>query len=161
THWPMAQAGSEAVEPASWSRIPRVGDIIGGKYRIERVLGRGGMGLVVAAHHVSLRHRVALKFLLPEGRTTPRAVERFFREAQAAAAIASEHIARVIDVGHTEDEELPYFVMEYLNGIDLEALLETRGPLPVEQAVSYVIEACEALAEAHALGIVHRDLKPG
>ncbi|WP_433935256.1 serine/threonine-protein kinase [Sorangium cellulosum] len=156
----MAQAGWEAAEPASWRRIPRIGDIIGGKYRVERVLGRGGMGLVVAAHHVSLRHRVALKFLLPEGRTTPGAVERFFREAQAAAAIASEHIARVIDVGHTDDE-LPYFVMEYLNGIDLEALLETRGPLPAEQAVSYVIEACEALAEAHALGIVHRDLKPG
>ncbi|WP_437736340.1 protein kinase domain-containing protein [Sorangium sp. So ce1335] len=156
----MAQAGSDAAEPASWRRIPRVGDIIGGKYRVERVLGRGGMGLVVSAHHVSLRHRVALKFLLPEGRTTPGAVERFFREAQAAAAIASEHIARVIDVGHT-DEELPYFVMEYLNGIDLEALVETRGPLPIEQAVSYVIEACEALAEAHALGIVHRDLKPG
>ncbi|WP_437783639.1 serine/threonine-protein kinase [Sorangium sp. So ce1097] len=156
----MAQAGSEAAEPASWRRIPRVGDIIGGKYRVERVLGRGGMGIVVSAHHVSLRHRVALKFLLPEGRTTPGAVERFFREAQAAAAIASEHIARVIDVGHT-DEELPYFVMEYLNGIDLEALVERRGPLPTEQAVSYVIEACEAVAEAHALGIVHRDLKPG
>ncbi|WP_438019357.1 serine/threonine-protein kinase [Sorangium sp. So ce315] len=156
----MAQAGSDAAEPASWRRIPRVGDIIGGKYRVERVLGRGGMGLVVSAHHVSLRHRVALKFLLPEGRTTPGAVERFFREAQAAAAIASEHIARVIDVGHA-GEELPYFVMEYLNGIDLEALVERRGPLPAEQAVSYVIEACEAIAEAHALGIVHRDLKPG
>ncbi|WP_437946524.1 protein kinase [Sorangium sp. So ce296] len=148
------------MEPAPSRRIPRVGDIIGGKYRVERVLGRGGMGLVVSAHHVSLRHRVALKFLLPEGRTTPGALERFFREAQAAAAIASEHIARVIDVGQT-DEELPYFVMEHLNGIDLEALVETRGPLPVEQAVSYVIEACDALAEAHALGIVHRDLKPG
>ncbi|WP_437579587.1 protein kinase domain-containing protein [Sorangium sp. So ce887] len=156
----MAQASWEAVEPASWRKIPRVGDIIGGKYRVERVLGRGGMGLVVSAHHISLRHRVALKFLLPEGHTTPGAIERFLREAQAAAAIASEHIARVIDVGQT-DEELPYFVMEYLNGIDLEALVETRGPLPVEQAVSYVIEACEALAEAHALGIVHRDLKPG
>ncbi|AUX30706.1 MULTISPECIES: serine/threonine-protein kinase [Sorangium] len=148
------------MEPAPSRRIPRVGDIIGGKYRVERVLGRGGMGLVVSAHHVSLRHRVALKFLLPEGRTTPGALERFFREAQAAAAIASEHIARVIDVGQT-DEELPYFVMEHLSGIDLEALVETRGPLPVEQAVSYVIEACDALAEAHALGIVHRDLKPG
>ncbi|WP_437592435.1 protein kinase domain-containing protein [Sorangium sp. So ce1000] len=156
----MAQAGSDAAEPASWRRIPRVGDVVGGKYRVERVLGRGGMGLVVAAHHLSLRHRVALKFLLPEGRTTPGATERFFREAQAAAAIASEHIARVIDVGQT-DEDLPYFVMEYLNGIDLEALLESRGPLPVEQAVSYVIEACEGLAEAHSLGIVHRDLKPG
>ncbi|WP_437727054.1 serine/threonine-protein kinase [Sorangium sp. So ce861] len=148
------------MEPAPSRRIPRVGDIIGGKYRVERVLGRGGMGLVVSAHHVSLRHRVALKFLLPEGRATPGALERFFREAQAAAAIASEHIARVIDVGQT-DEELPYFVMELLNGIDLEALVETRGPLPVEQAVSYVIEACDALAEAHTLGIVHRDLKPG
>ncbi|WP_437768828.1 protein kinase [Sorangium sp. So ce281] len=156
----MAHAGSDAAEPASWRRIPRVGDVVGGKYRIERVLGRGGMGIVVAAHHLSLRHRVALKFLLPEGRTTPGATERFFREAQAAAAIASEHIARVIDVGQTDDD-LPYFVMEYLNGIDLEALLESRGPLPVEQAVSYVIEACEALAEAHSLGIVHRDLKPG
>ncbi len=100
----MAHAGSDAAEPASWRRIPRVGDVVGGKYRVERVLGRGGMGIVVAAHHVSLRHRVALKFLLPEGRTTPGATERFFREAQAAAAIASEHIARVIDVGQTDDD---------------------------------------------------------
>ncbi|WP_129346801.1 serine/threonine-protein kinase [Sorangium cellulosum] len=156
----MAQAGSDTAEPASWRRIPRAGDIVAGKYRVERVLGRGGMGLVVAAHHVSLRHRVALKFLLPEGRGAPDAVARFFREAQAAAAIASEHIVRVIDVGHT-DQEVPYFVMEYLSGIDLEALLDRQGPLPVERAVSHVIEACEAVAEAHALGIVHRDLKPG
>jgi eukaryotic-like serine/threonine-protein kinase len=135
-----------------------VGDVLAGKYRVDRVLGAGGMGVVVAAHHLHLDERVAIKFLLPEMLGNQDAVMRFAREARAAVKIKSEHVARVTDVG-TLDTGAPYMVMEYLEGNDLAALL-TNGPLPVEQAVDYLLQACEAIAEAHALGIVHRDLKP-
>ena len=137
----------------------REGDILAGKYRVDRVLGVGGMGVVVAAHHVELDDRVAIKFLLPDALHNGEAVARFAREAQAAVKIKSEHVARVTDVGRLENGA-PYIVMEYLEGLDLAAWLEQRGPLPVEQAVEFVLQACEAIAEAHVLGIVHRDLKP-
>jgi eukaryotic-like serine/threonine-protein kinase len=133
--------------------------LLANKYRVERVLGRGGMGVVVAAHHVQLNEKVAIKFLLPEALAKPETVERFMREARAAVRIKSEHVARVSDVGVLEDGE-PYMVMECLEGIDLAAWLRQRGVLPVEQAVEFLLQACEAIAEAHALGIVHRDLKP-
>jgi hypothetical protein len=135
------------------------GDIIAGKYRVERTLGVGGMGVVVAAMHVDLHQRVALNFLLPHALGFPDLVERFAREARAAAGIQSEHVARVIDVGSL-DTGAPYMVMEYLDGQDLQQLLTSSGPTPVEAAVGYVLHACEAIAEAHAAGIVHRDLKP-
>jgi tRNA A-37 threonylcarbamoyl transferase component Bud32 len=135
------------------------GQILLGKYRIERVLGVGGMGVVVAATHVSLEERVAIKFLLPEALQNAEAVARFLREARAAVRIKSEHVARVTDVG-TLETGAPYMIMEYLDGGDLGALAKTRGALPVEAAVEYLLQACEALAEAHALGIIHRDLKP-
>jgi serine/threonine-protein kinase len=137
----------------------REGDILAGKYRVDRVLGVGGMGVVVAAHHVELDDRVAIKFLLPEALQNAEAVARFSREAQAAVKIKSEHVARVTDVGRLESGA-PYIVMEYLEGLDLSAWLQQRGPLPVDQAVEFLLQACEAIAEAHALGIVHRDLKP-
>ena len=136
----------------------QAGEILAGKYRVERVLGAGGMGVVVAAHHIELDERVALKFLLPEVLEIPEAVARFAREARAAAKIKSEHVARVTDVGRLANGA-PYMVMEYLDGEDLSAWLQ-RGALPVEQAVEFVLQACEAIAEAHSLGIVHRDLKP-
>ena len=135
------------------------GHVIAGKYRIEKVLGQGGMGVVVAATHLHLGERVALKFLLPEALGQAEAVERFAREARAAVRIKSEHVARVSDVG-TLENGAPYMVMEYLDGGDLAAWLIQRGALSVEQAVEFVLQACEAIAEAHALGIVHRDLKP-
>jgi serine/threonine-protein kinase len=133
--------------------------VLAGKYRVERTLGRGGMGFVVAARHVQLGELVALKFLLPEMAREPEIVERFAREARAAARIKSEHVARVSDVG-TLDGGAPYMVMEYLDGSDLGQLLPKRGPLPVEEVLDYVTQVCEALAVAHTLGIVHRDLKP-
>ncbi|HKO48936.1 MAG TPA: serine/threonine-protein kinase [Polyangiaceae bacterium] len=129
------------------------------KYRIERELGRGGMGVVVAAHHIQLNEKVAIKFLLPEALARAETVERFMREARAAVRIKSEHVARVSDVGVLESGE-PYMVMECLEGLDLSDWLQQRGVLPVEQAVEFLLQACEAIAEAHALGIVHRDLKP-
>ena len=135
------------------------GQILAGKYRIERVLGQGGMGVVVAAMHVQLDERVAIKFLLPEALESAETVARFAREARAAVKIKSEHVARVSDVGALENGA-PYMVMEYLEGHDLSALLRMRGPLAVSEAAVYVLQAIEAIAEAHSLGIVHRDLKP-
>ncbi|HEV8247427.1 MAG TPA: serine/threonine-protein kinase [Polyangiaceae bacterium] len=137
----------------------RQGDILAGKFRIERVLGQGGMGVVVAAHHLHLDERVAIKFLLPEALGNGEAVARFAREARAAVKIKSEHVARVSDVG-TFDSGAPYMVMEYLEGRDLSARIRESGALPVSDAVDLVLQASEALAEAHALGIIHRDLKP-
>ncbi|HEX8110098.1 MAG TPA: serine/threonine-protein kinase, partial [Kofleriaceae bacterium] len=136
-----------------------VGALLAGKYRIDRVLGQGGMGLVVAATHVHLAQRVALKFLLPEFLHDPAIVERFLREARASAALRGEYLCRVSDVG-TLDNGSPYIVMELLDGRDLAKVLAENGPLPIETASHHVLQACVALAEAHALGIVHRDLKP-
>jgi serine/threonine-protein kinase len=135
------------------------GQILAGKYRIEKVLGVGGMGVVVAARHMQLDTKVAIKFLVPEMLGNGEAVARFAREAKAAVKITGEHVARVLDVG-TLETGAPYMVMEFLEGSDLSALLHQRGSLPVDQAVEFVLQASVAVAEAHALGIVHRDLKP-
>jgi serine/threonine-protein kinase len=136
-----------------------VGDVLAEKYEVERVLGEGGMGVVVAARHLLLGERVAIKFLLPQARGRADLVARFLREGQVAARIRSEHVTRVYDVGTLARGE-PYLVMEYLEGTDLKAVLRDRGPLPVALACDYLLQACDALAEAHALGIIHRDLKP-
>jgi serine/threonine-protein kinase len=135
------------------------GQVLAGKYRVERVLGQGGMGVVVAAHHLQLDSKVALKFLLPEMLANREAVVRFEREARAAVKITNEHVARVLDVG-TLESGAPYMVMELLDGTDLAAWLNERGVLPIDQAVEFLLHACVAVAEAHGLGIVHRDLKP-
>jgi serine/threonine-protein kinase len=138
--------------------LPR-GAIIGGKYRIDALLGIGGMGVVVAAHHVELDERVAIKFLSPQLLSNEEARSRFGREARAAVKIKSESAARIFDVG-TLDNGIPYIVMELLEGVDLGQMLLRDGPLPAERAVDFVVQACVALAEAHSLGIIHRDVKP-
>ncbi len=117
------------------------------------------MGVVVAAWHIELDQRVAVKFLLTELATRGDSAERFRREARAAVKIKSEHVARVLDVDTTSDG-VPYMVMEYLEGQDLSRELRARGALEVGEAVDVVVQCCEAIAEAHAAGIVHRDLKP-
>jgi len=137
----------------------RVGDVIANKYEVESVVGEGGMGIVVAARHLELQQRVAIKYLLPEIAEQGLAAERFRREARSAARIRGEHVCRVLDVG-TLDSGVPFMVMEYLEGRDLAGELASRTRLPASEAVEYVLQACEALAEAHAAGIVHRDLKP-
>jgi serine/threonine-protein kinase len=137
----------------------RPGDLLAGKYRVEAVLGMGGMGVVVSARHEQLDQRVAIKFVRPEALGNSDAIERFLREARAAVKLRSEHAARVLDVG-TLDSGAPYMVMELLEGSDLARTLEEQGRLSVEQAADWIAQACEALAEAHAAGIVHRDLKP-
>ncbi len=139
--------------------LPKVGDLIVGKYRIEKLIGKGGMGAVFAAQHELLGQRVAVKFLLGDIVTNQEAVQRFLNEARNAAKIQSEHVCRVMDVG-TAENGLPYMVLEFLQGVDLSQRLEQGGPLGVEEAVDYTLQALEAIAQAHALGIVHRDLKP-
>jgi serine/threonine-protein kinase len=136
-----------------------VGGMIAGKYRVERVLGRGGMGVVVAACHLQLERTVAIKLIRAEYMEDSLAVERLVREARAAASIQSEHVARVLDVG-TLESGVPFIVMEYLEGQDLETLLRRDGPLPSIDAVDFLLQASEAIAEAHRNHIVHRDLKP-
>jgi serine/threonine-protein kinase len=135
------------------------GDVLAGRFRVERVLGIGGMGVVVAARHLQLDSVVAIKFLLPAILENEEAVRRFAREARAAVKIQNEHVARVTDVGALENGA-PYMVMEYLEGSDLSALLRAQGRLSVEESVDFVLQASEAIAEAHSLGIIHRDLKP-
>ncbi|MBV9948784.1 MAG: serine/threonine protein kinase [Myxococcales bacterium] len=123
------------------------------------MIGSGAMGTVVAAHHLLLDQKVAIKFLLPEALGHSEAVSRFLREARAAVRLKGEHVVRVLDVALLE-RGVPYIVMEHLEGCDLSVWLGRRRVLPVAQAVDFVLQACQGIAEAHALGIVHRDLKP-
>ena len=136
-----------------------IGGSVADKYRIERLLGEGGMGFVFEATHLQLGHRVALKVLNSAVMADKEVVERFLREGRALARLSGEHIARVSDVGTLVTGE-PYMVMEFLEGRDLARELSARGPIPVVEVVEYIAQACEALAEAHVRGIVHRDLKP-
>jgi serine/threonine-protein kinase len=135
------------------------GQLLEGKYRLEREMGRGGMGVVVRAHHLELDEPVAIKLLLPDSRGDPHLVTRFQREARAAAKLKGEHVVRVLDVGSSAGHG-PFMVMEHLTGETLATRLASGGPLPVTEAVAFVLQACVAMAEAHARGIVHRDLKP-
>jgi eukaryotic-like serine/threonine-protein kinase len=139
------------------------GDVIADKYRIDRLIGVGGMAAVLRATHLELDQVVAIKLLRPEHVAKPDAVKRFLREARAAVKLRSTHVARILDVGTAEISptmQVPYMVMEHLEGSDFESLLEARGTFPQAEAVEYILQACDAVAEAHALGIVHRDLKP-
>ncbi len=147
-----------SIPSASASGI-NLGDMIAGKYRVERVLGRGAMGEVYAATHIALGQRVAIKVLLANLATHQSLHERFLREARAVVPLRSQHVTRVSDVG-TLEGGAPYLAMELLDGRDLSALLDERGRLPIPEAVEYVLQACEAVGEAHKNGIVHRDLKP-
>ncbi|HEY0478368.1 MAG TPA: serine/threonine-protein kinase [Kofleriaceae bacterium] len=135
----------------------QIGSVLAGRYRVDRVLGQGGMGVVVQAMHLQLHQPVAMKFLLPEVLANQQVVQRFLREAQAAVRLRSEHVARVIDVGAL-DSGAPYMVLEYLEGSDLSMF--PRSQLSVGAIIDLMLQACEALAEAHSLGIVHRDIKP-
>jgi serine/threonine-protein kinase len=134
-----------------------VGQILDRRYRVERPIGEGGMGVVVAARHVDLGHLVALKLMRADADPIWR--RRFLREARAAAHIEDEHIARVLDVGRLDDGT-PYLAMELLEGRDLADVLYDEGPLSVAEVVEFGLQACQALAAAHARGIVHRDVKP-
>ncbi len=136
-----------------------IGQVFQGKYRVNAILGQGGMGVVAECTHLALNERVAVKMLRQDVLMDQDAVSRFIREAQAAVKLKSEYVARVSDVG-TFENGVPYMVMEFLEGHDLGELLQQRGVLPVQWAVELVLQTAEALAEAHSLGIVHRDVKP-
>ncbi len=148
-------AGDEA--PASSYSIHK-GSLLAGKYRVVRTIGSGGMGFVLAARHEQLDVPVAMKLLSPELVSRPNAVGRFLREARAASKLASSHVTRVLDVGTLPSGE-PFMVMEYLAGEDL-AYHAKRTRVSVADAIDYIAQAADAIAEAHAAGIVHRDLKP-
>ena len=137
------------------------GEVLAAKYRVEQVIGVGGMGVVVSAMHLELDKRVALKFLLPQAQESDELIGRFMREARASVKLKGEHVAHTLDVGRMDDGRA-YIVMEYLEGRDLgqEIKASAGQPFPVAEGVSWILQACEGLAEAHALGIVHRDLKP-
>ena len=136
------------------------GEVLDGKYAVERIVGQGGTGYVVVAQHLILHRRVALKFLRPELAAQPELGRRFLREAQAAAQMRGDHVARVMDADTLRTGE-PYLVMEFLEGEDMAAVVQRAGPLSVPDATGYLLQACEAVREAHALKVVHRDLKPG
>lgn len=135
------------------------GEILADKYRAERVLGAGGMGVVVRVRHLQNSQVFALKFLRPSVARDPSATARFLREAQAAGRIQNPHVVRISDVG-TLASGLPYLVMEYLEGVTLEARLKAGPTLDVAAACDFALQACEGLAAAHATGVIHRDIKP-
>src|SRR6188768_930642 len=139
--------------------VPSVGSLLLGKYRLETVLGEGGMGVVYAAEHVQLQERVAVKLVRGEHANTAKLAERLVREARATVRVKSDHVVRVLDAGTLEDGQ-PFIVMEYLEGEDLAKVRERETQLPLAPTIDYLLQACEAIAEAHSLGIVHRDLKP-
>jgi serine/threonine-protein kinase len=145
-------------EAQAGAALLKVGDLLAGKYRVERILGEGGMGVVVAAHHELLDQHVAVK-LLYQDIADREAQSRLLFEARACAKLQSEHVARVVDVD-TGADGLPFIVMELLEGADLCQIADARGALPRWLVVDYVLQALEGLAHAHSRGIVHRDLKP-
>jgi serine/threonine protein kinase len=153
-----AAAGLESTQGADAGEgegFPKPGDVLAGKYTLERVLGKGGMGTVFAARHGELGQLVAIKVLHSSASS---ASARFLREARISAGLLSEHTARVFDLGRTS-AGAPFLVMEHLEGEDLSRVVR-RGPLPPSLALDYALQICDALAEAHAAGVVHRDLKP-
>jgi serine/threonine-protein kinase len=151
----------EEVEPTEIARLegPPPGTILLGKYRVDGLLGIGGYGYVVRAHHLELGESLAIKILRDDREIDEHNLARFLREAQAIVRLKSEHVARVFDVGKLPNGA-PYMVMELLEGEDLGQRIEKGGALDPTLAVDYILQACEALAETHAIGIVHRDIKP-
>ena len=152
-------AAAEAVAAPTPTPPIALGGVVAGKYRVDRVIGFGGMGIVCAASHLELGTAIAIKFVRPERGSDERAVARFLSEARAAAQLQSQFACRVMDCGRLPSGS-PYIVMEYLVGQDLRSLVDSQGPLSVDAAVALALQACEALAEAHSKHIVHRDVKP-
>ncbi|MBA2540238.1 MAG: protein kinase [Deltaproteobacteria bacterium] len=149
----------ESVETTVMGRYPKPGTLLLDKYLVVSVIGTGGMGVVLKCKHIQLDDFVAIKCLLPEMMERKEIVLRFLREAKAAVKLKGEHVARVHDVGRFPDTEVPYIVMEYLEGADLNAIIKHHGAQDPSIAVDLILQACEAIAEAHSLNIIHRDIK--
>jgi len=154
-----ATAEAVALRPDEDDSQPIIGHVIDGRYRVVELIGEGGMGKVYLAEHVEIGKRVALKVLHPSYSRMPDLVERFRREARAASKIGHPHIVDVTDSGTTADGSA-YFVMEYLEGVELGSVIEREGALEVARAVRIATQICRALSAAHTSGIIHRDLKP-
>lgn len=167
SEWTLGEAfcpfdGARLVETPSLLPAPPdpwLGKVLDGRYRLESLLGSGGMGYVYRARHEKLGNEVAIKILRDSEAANDETVERFRREAQSASFIGHPGIVRVIDFGVAAGGA-HYMVMELLDGEDVSRRLSTAGPFPVQSAVKLLLEACEALEAAHRAGIVHRDLKP-
>jgi len=158
---PLGQHGGSPSPPPKpleeGSRM--VGALLSGRYQIKRMCGEGGMGRVYEAEHVEIGKRVAIKVLHPAYSRTPDLVERFRREARAASRIEHPNVVNVTDFGTTDDGSL-FFVMEYIEGIELGLLIHREGPLPPVRVLRIAEQMCEALQAAHDVGVIHRDLKP-
>jgi serine/threonine-protein kinase len=158
--WTWLKRGSEALMNAGQS-YPSAGEVIDGKYQIERMLGEGGMGAVAKATHILRRAPVALKFMSPNVMTFPGAVDRFLNEGVAASQIDTDHVVKVTDVGKLPNGA-PYLVMEYMQGQDLSELLQKEGQpgLDIQRSVHFTLQILRGLQVAHDAGIIHRDMKP-
>ena len=143
------------------SAMPGCDSIVGGRWRIVREIGRGGVGAVFEALDPDER-RVAIKVLLPQWRQQEAVLERFAREARVLMRLTTPHVGKLLDVGNleVEDGDLPYLVLEYLEGTDLDNVLHQLGRVPYRKAFAWGADACDGVAAAHDLGVVHRDLKP-
>jgi serine/threonine-protein kinase len=151
--------GENSQREPDLSGVPNPGDTVAGKYLIEERLGVGGMGAVMRAKRLTDGLAVALKVMLAEEAQHSDSTRRFFREAKAAGSLSSPHVTKLLDLGRLADG-MPFMVLELLHGEALDAIIRDEAPLPIEQAVDYLLQACEGVAEAHARGIIHRDLKP-
>jgi serine/threonine-protein kinase len=141
------------------SELGRAGQVVAGKFRLDAVIGRGGMGSVWSATHVGLGHRLALKLIAREYVRSPEALRRFDAEAKAAARLQSRHVVQVFDNG-TLDDGTPFIAMELLSGENVSDRIEHGGPVSLADTVEIMAQCCKALGRAHAAGIVHRDIKP-
>jgi serine/threonine-protein kinase len=159
-HWVVTQPLPVELPTLPLPPGVRIGAVLGGKYRLDCVLGTGATGVVVGARHLQLDQRIAIKFMSPPLMDRRNGVQRFLLEARNAARVCGEHVVRVFDVAALDDGT-PYTVMEYLDGEDLRQLLDRRGSLPLTEALDYILQVGEAIAAAHVAGIVHRDLQPG
>ena len=155
----LCGAGHSVRIPCGEWQDPLIGELIGDKYAIVRLLGRGGMGNVYEARHIALGRRFAIKFILPELAADLNALSRFENEARSIGGLEHPNLVAVTDFGRAVDGS-PYLVMEFLCGEDSAALLRRAGPLPVPRAVDLVVQACRGVEVAHKAGIVHRDIKP-
>jgi serine/threonine protein kinase len=155
----VAPRKATSLRAGSDFRLPRPGEVVAEKYRIRRVLGRGGMGVVMEADHLLLSTPVALKFMHAHLLDKESARTRFAREARAVASLTSDHAVRILDVDRLA-WGAPYIVMERLDGLSLHEIVNGRGAIPAREAVPWILQACHAIAEAHDRGIIHRDIKP-
>jgi serine/threonine-protein kinase len=147
------------MEDGPTSDVARAGLVVAGKFRLDALIGQGGMGSVWSATHLGLGNRIAIKLVSREFVRSPDALRRFDAEAKAAARLQSRHVVQVYDSGTLEDST-PYIAMELLTGQNLQSRIETAGPVSLAETVNILAQSCKGLGRAHALGIVHRDIKP-